>query len=100
MAARSRTATPANAADLPRVLAWLEKKGTRSVRDGMARYGIPATRAFGVSVGTLKAYSKELGKNHPLALGLWRSGWYEARLLAAFVADPTALNVREMNAWA
>ena len=85
---------------MARALAWLEKNGTEKVRGGMARYGIPAVRAFGVSVGALKAYARELGKSQPLALGLWRSGWYEARLLAAFVAEPASLGVRDMNAWA
>lgn len=99
MAARPK-ATSGDGGDLASTLAWLEKTGTRQVRDGMARYGIPATRAFGVSVGTLKTRAKELGKNHVLALELWGSGWYEARMLASFVADPAALIVRDMNAWA
>lgn len=44
---------------------------------GMARYGIPSTRAVGVSVGTLKKLSAELGKQHDLALGraAGRLGW-------------------------
>jgi 3-methyladenine DNA glycosylase AlkD len=100
MAARSRPASGARGSGVKSALAWLEENGTRQVRDGMARYGIPSTRAFGVSVGALKSYAKQLGQDHPLALGLWASGWYEARLLAAFVGDPTALGVQQMNAWA
>jgi len=98
VAARARPSS--GDADLARTIAWLEKTGTRTVRDGMARYGIPATKAFGVSVGTLKTHAKALGKNHALALELWSSGWYEARLLASFVAEPAQLVVSEMNAWA
>lgn len=97
MAAREQAA-PGNS--LKDVLAWLEAQGTQKVRDGMARYGIPNTHAFGISVGALRAYAKQLGQDHTLALGLWRSGWYEARLLASFVGDPAALDVRQMNAWA
>jgi 3-methyladenine DNA glycosylase AlkD len=100
MAARSRTAAGARGPGVKSVLAWLEENGSQPVRDGMARYGIPSTRAFGVSVGALKSYAKQLGQDHPLALGLWESGWYEARLLAAFVGDPAALGVQQMNAWA
>ncbi len=33
-------------------------------------------------------------------MALWQTGIYEARMLAAFVADPSALTVAEMNAWA
>jgi 3-methyladenine DNA glycosylase AlkD len=100
MAARSRTAAGARDPGVKSALAWLEENGSQPVRDGMARYGIPSTRAFGVSVGALKSYAKQLGQDHPLALGLWESGWYEARLLAAFVGDPAALGVQQMNAWA
>jgi 3-methyladenine DNA glycosylase AlkD len=66
----------------------------------MKRYGIIAPRAFGVSVGDAKKYAKQIGINHALALGLWDSGWYEARLLAAFVGDPSQLTLAQMNQWA
>jgi 3-methyladenine DNA glycosylase AlkD len=65
----------------------------------MARYAIPSQNAFGVPVGEVKKYGKALGTDHRLALELWASGRYEARLLAAFVGDPAALTVRQMNAW-
>jgi hypothetical protein len=29
---------------------WLERHGTKRIRDGMARYAIPSDKAFGVSV--------------------------------------------------
>lgn len=86
--------------DLDQVLAWLEKKGTRRTVEGMARYGIVAARAYGVPMGTLQELAKRLGKDHELALELWDSGWYEARLLAALVDDPELVTRRQMNAWA
>jgi 3-methyladenine DNA glycosylase AlkD len=82
------------------VLAWLERRGTRAAIDGMARYGIEAKHAFGVPMGTLLSLQKKLGTDHELALELWDSGWYEARLLAALVGDPQRLTRRQMNAWA
>ena len=82
------------------VLMWLEQKGTRRTVEGMARYGIQAERAFGVSVGTLRSLAKRLGKDQPLSLKLWETGWYEARLLATFVGDPQQVTRRQMNAWA
>lgn len=86
--------------DLETALAWLERAGTKKTLDGMARYGIPATRAFGVTVGATKAYAKEIGTAHALALELWKSGRYEARLLAAFIGDPQATTPKQMDAWA
>jgi 3-methyladenine DNA glycosylase AlkD len=82
------------------VIAWLERTGTRKVRDGMARYGIPAKNAFGVTVGALKAYAKPIGRDHALAQALWSSGHYEARMLASFVGLPSALTAKQMDAWA
>jgi len=81
-------------------LAWLKQHGTQRAIDDLARYGIPAGKALGVTVGALKAYSKQLGKSHALAAELWESGWYEARMLASFVDEPEALSVRQMDAWA
>ena len=86
--------------DKDEVLAWLEKNGTRSTVEGMARYGIVAQRAFGVTMGTLQTLAKELGKDHALAVALWETGWYEARLLAALVGDPERVTRRQMDAWA
>jgi 3-methyladenine DNA glycosylase AlkD len=82
------------------VLAWLKKTGTKRTRDGMARYGIVAKRAFGVPMGTLLVMSKRLGVDHDLAEELWESGVYEARLLAALIGDPKQVTRGQMNAWA
>jgi 3-methyladenine DNA glycosylase AlkD len=81
-------------------LAWLEQRGTAKNVEGMARYGIKARRAFGVSMGTMLPLKKRLGRDHDLALALWKTGWYEARLLAALVDDPAMVTKRQMNAWA
>ena len=85
---------------LDQALQWLERHGTKRTLEGMARYGIPSTRAFGVTVGELKVYSKKIGKDHTLAEGLWKSGWYEARMLAAFVDHPDRVTARQMDRWA
>lgn len=66
----------------------------------MARYGIVAPKVFGVSVNALHRIAKRTGRDHRLALALWDSGWYEARMLAAFVAEPDALTPAQMDRWA
>lgn len=53
--------------------------------EGMARYGIPVDRAYGVSMPRLRALARELGVDHRLAVGLWDSGVHEARILASLV---------------
>ena len=84
---------------VPQVLAWLERRGTKRNRDGMARYAIVAPRAYGVSVGDLRALGKQIGTDHALAQGLWKTGWYEARMLSAFVADPARVTPAQMDRW-
>jgi 3-methyladenine DNA glycosylase AlkD len=81
------------------VLKWLENKGTRRYKDGLARYGIVAPRAFGVPVGTLLKFAKQHGKDHALAAELWKTGRFEARLLSAMIDDPKQVTRRQMNAW-
>jgi 3-methyladenine DNA glycosylase AlkD len=81
------------------VVALLKRGATKGVRDGMARYGIPSDKAFGVSVGALKKVAKGLGRNHALADGLWDAGWYEARMLAAFVDEPARVTPAQMDRW-
>jgi len=82
------------------VLKWLERRRSKRVVQGMARYGIPSQGAFGVPMGMLQKEAKRLGKDHALALALWETGRYEAKLLAALVDDPRQVTRRQMNAWA
>jgi 3-methyladenine DNA glycosylase AlkD len=65
----------------------------------MSRYAIPSHNAFGVAMKDIKALGKELGHNHDLALALWKTDRYEARILTAFVADPAKLTGEQMDAW-
>jgi 3-methyladenine DNA glycosylase AlkD len=80
-------------------LSWLEQKSTGRDRDNLARFGITAGKAFGVSIANIQALAKRLGRNHDLAAALWESGWYEARLLAAFVDEPARVTPRQMDRW-
>jgi len=85
--------------DVRDVLASLEGLGTKRGRDGMARYGIVAPKAFGVSMADMNALAKRLGRDHDLAAALWKSGWYEARMLATLVDDPARVTAAQMDRW-
>ena len=39
----------------------------------------------------VQALAKKLGRKHALASQLWTTGWYEARLLAAYVDEPAKI---------
>jgi 3-methyladenine DNA glycosylase AlkD len=55
---------------------------------GMARVGIATGFALGVSMPDLRALAKSRGRNHSLALALWRRPLRETRILATLMADP------------
>ncbi|MBK9647631.1 MAG: DNA alkylation repair protein [Deltaproteobacteria bacterium] len=66
---------------------------------GLPRYGIPNARAIGVRMADIQALAKSFGRHQPLAEALWDSEIYEARLLAAFVAEPGALPPATLERW-
>jgi 3-methyladenine DNA glycosylase AlkD len=80
-------------------VAWLRAHGDERFRDGLARYGLPTDRAFGIPVGTIQRYGRTLGRDHALARALWKTGWTDARMLAAFVGEPGKVTAAEMDAW-
>ena len=82
------------------VLGWLERRGTKANREGMARYAIGADKAVGVSVADLRDLGKKIGRNHELALKLWPTDVYEARMLTPFIADPARVTPALMDRWA
>lgn len=79
------------------VVAELRRLATPRTRDGLARFAIPSHHAFGVTVADLRKLAKRLGRDHALALALWETGWYEARMLAAFVDDPGQVTAAQMD---
>ena len=82
-------------------LEWLEQRGSARTREEMlTRYGITAPKAFGVSVGTIQQLAKRLGRDHELAAELWETGWYEARMLTAWVDEPARVSAAQMDRWA
>ena len=82
------------------VLAELRRLANPTNVAGMARFGIVGQNLLGISVVQLRAIAKRTGRNHALAEELWASGIFEARILAAFVAEPARVTRRQANAWA
>ena len=80
------------------VLKELEEAGTAQNRKIYARHGV-GELMFGVSFKLLRQKQKEYKGNHALALSLWQSGWHEARLLAAMIADPKKVDADLAESW-
>jgi len=87
------------AAEVRDIVASLKRLGTQRNRKGMARYAIPSDKAFGVSVSTIQQLAKRQGRNHELALALWDTGWYEARMMCAFLDEPERVTPAQMERW-
>ncbi len=86
--------------DLNGILAWMAERESPVNKAGMARFGINADHAFGISMADLRPFAKQYAKQHALALELWATGWHEARLLAALIDDPKQVTETQMEAWA
>jgi 3-methyladenine DNA glycosylase AlkD len=67
--------------------------------EGMARFGIDTSSALGLSVPTIRAIARQVGKDQALAEKLWDSGVREARILASMVANPRAITRSTMDRW-
>jgi 3-methyladenine DNA glycosylase AlkD len=81
------------------VLDRLQSKAKPEQLEGMAKYGITVEKRLGISVPDMRKLAKEVGRDHKLALGLWRTGIAEARIVAGMVDDPAKLTDEQMEEW-
>ena len=82
------------------ILRDLERLASPANVAGMARYGITSANVLGVRMTELRTRARGFKRDHELALALWDTGVYEARLLAAFVDDSTQVTSEQMETWA
>ena len=88
------------AATVKAILAELKALGSEENRAGMARFGINAARAYGVSMEAQRPLARKYRRQHDLALALWETEVHEARILAALIDDPRLVTPRQMDNWA
>jgi 3-methyladenine DNA glycosylase AlkD len=81
------------------VLDKLQSKAQPEQLKGMAKYGMTVEQRLGVSVPDMRKLAKEIGKDHKLALDLWRTGIAEARIVAGMVDDPAKLTEEQLEDW-
>jgi 3-methyladenine DNA glycosylase AlkD len=77
----------------------LKAKARPEQLKGMARFAIVGEGRLGVSVPEMRKLAKEIGKDHQLALELWKSGIPEARIVAGMIGDPEKLTEQQMEDW-
>ena len=65
----------------------------------MSRFGISSRGRLGVSVPDMRAVATDIGRDHRLALALWKTEIAEARQVAAMIDDPRLVTERQMESW-
>ena len=83
--------------DANSIISRLKKHKNPKNIAGMARFGINPKNTLGISIPFLRTLAKKIGKDHKLALQLWKTNIHEARLLAGFIGDPKLLTLKEME---
>ena len=86
-------------ATVEEVIKKLKAKARLDQLEGMARYGIATERRLGVAVPEMRKIAKESGKDHKLALELWKTGIPDARIVAAMIDEPEKLTEKQMDDW-
>jgi 3-methyladenine DNA glycosylase AlkD len=82
------------------ILTGLYSRASEKNVEGMERFGIKSrSNILGVPSEYIYKLAKNIGRDHMLAMDLWKSGIFEARILAAFIADPKLLTKKVMNEW-
>lgn len=66
----------------------------------MARFGITARKAYGLTIPVLKRFARDVGKDHALAQTLWATGVHDARVLAVLIEAPEQVAETQMEKWA
>ncbi|MDO8635264.1 MAG: DNA alkylation repair protein [Dehalococcoidia bacterium] len=67
--------------------------------EGMAKFGIAVEQRLGVSVPDMRKVAKEVGKDHQLAVALWKTGIAEARMVASMVDELDKVTEQQMEDW-
>lgn len=104
----SSTKPSCTAPGVDAVVEMLRGLGSARVRNDMGtRYGVTggtARTAFGVGMGAMQKLAKEIRskdpeQNHALALELWETGQYEARMVACLIDEPSLVTGAQMDRW-
>jgi 3-methyladenine DNA glycosylase AlkD len=83
---------------LAEAMSELQSLGTEQNRNTYVRHG-SGPNVFGVSFANFGKLTKKVKIDHPLALELWASGNFDARLWATMIADPSKVTGKLADEW-
>jgi len=84
---------------VPEILKELKKLGDPKVKQTKRHFAIEAENSHGIFLKDLQALAKRIGPDDDLAIELFDSGVYEARLLVPLLFDPEHLTSKLMEKW-
>ncbi len=85
-------------ADVNEIIEQLKALAIPENVKGMTRFGINPTNTLGVSMPKIRQLGRRK-KDHQIALGLWKTGIHEARILASIIDEPKLVTAQQMDAW-
>jgi 3-methyladenine DNA glycosylase AlkD len=65
----------------------------------MARFGIRAKIVYGVAKPKMDQLARRIGRDHELALELWKTGVHDARILAGMIDVTASVTPAQMEHW-
>jgi 3-methyladenine DNA glycosylase AlkD len=82
------------------VFALLEThKNERGIQHWNRRYATSqgALKSYGIGLTVLRKLAKSIGRNHELALQLWDSNFYDAKVIALLIDDPKKISRKQVE---
>lgn len=81
------------------ILEALMELSSETVKAKQKHFAIGAVNNLGLTQPQIKAVAKSIGKNHALALELWKTGIHEAKHVAVLLADKKQITEKQMESW-
>jgi len=81
------------------VVLELKRLSSKKAKATQEYFGVKNFNRLGISTPPLRKLAKQIGKDHELALQLWKTGIHEARHVAIFIADPKQVTEKLMEQW-
>ncbi|MGA1821491.1 MAG: DNA alkylation repair protein [Thermoplasmatota archaeon] len=86
--------------ELSKIMEILKYGGSPENIAGQARFGIRPKKSYGTPMPAIRDLAKKIGRDHDLALRLWRTGYRETMITAVLIDDPGKVTSRQMEEWA
>ncbi len=81
------------------VLKRLKAMSDPKVVESHSRFGDTGKNKLGVTTPDIRKLAREIGKDHRLALDLWKINIHEARVLATMIDHPRHVTEEQMEEW-